>query len=60
MQNFTNFFESLSLEDNVQFIVILDGAEKHISKDRLRVLDRLARFQPYGYTTTGEDFDRTS
>ena len=46
-------FHSLNL-GVVQFKVIFDGVFRHISRERIRVLDRIVRFQPYGYTTTGE------
>ena len=47
-------FWSLSLNDDVQFEVTLDGVYQHISAERVKLLDRLARFQSYGYTTTCE------
>lgn len=37
--------------NEVVFEVTLDGVYKHISEERIKQLDRLARFQPYGYTT---------
>ena len=44
-------FCSLSLTE-VRFEITLEGVFKHISQDRVKLLDRLARFQEYGYTTT--------
>ena len=45
-------FWRLSLEDDVLFEITLDGVYQHISAERVKLLDRLARFQYYGYTTT--------
>lgn len=31
----------------VTFYVTLEGADKHFSRDKIRMLNRIARFQPY-------------
>ena len=46
--------ESLDLVD---FTITLDGVYQHFTPDRIRMLDRIARF--HGYTTTGEDIGKT-
>lgn len=43
---------SLSLIDTK---VAFEGVQRHIPRWRLRELDRIVRFFPYGYTTTPED-----
>lgn len=45
-------FESLNLFET-KFMVTLSGIHKHIPPERIRILDRIARF--YGHTTTGEN-----
>lgn len=51
-------FERLSVAVEPEFTVTLEGVYLHISADRVRILDRLARF--HGHTTTGEDLSQPS
>ena len=46
----STYFESLNLVD---FTVTLDGVYRYFTPDRIRVLNRIARF--HGHSTTGED-----
>ena len=57
--NLSVAFRSLSLGD-VRTRVTFTGVYKHIPRDRVRVLDRIVRFQPYGYTTTSEPPPKSS
>ena len=50
-------FRSLSL-GVVRFEITFDGVYRHIPADRVKVLDRIVRFQPYGYTTVDTDSKR--
>ena len=53
-------FEKLTLENEIKFIVTFTRAQTHFSNDKVRMLERLVRFQPNGYTTTGKDSENTS
>ena len=52
----TKLFQQCFISDFVEFIVRFEDASKHIDPERLKLLDRIARFQPYGYITTGKNF----
>ena len=43
--------------DLVDFTITLDGVYLHFTPDRIRMLDRIARF--HEYTTTGEDIGKS-
>lgn len=51
MENVVKEFDSLDLSETVVTIT-LEGVNKHFSIEKIKFLDRIARFQPYGYTTT--------
>ena len=55
MSDLCLLLESLDLHREVTVTVTLDGVYNHIPEWRVRQLDRIARFYPYGYTTTPFD-----
>ena len=50
-QSLCKSFQQCSIQQPISFCVSLENAHKHIPYERLKILNRLARFQPYGYTT---------
>lgn len=45
-------FKFSQLHVSTKFTITFNGVKNHIEDNRVRQLDRIARFYPNGYTTT--------